>query len=163
MVPRCQLWGDDTGRRRGRGPEVSLSRLPAASLPRVPAHLSPVALSPWWRRACAVPISGCCVTAPAADTYLVVVDRRFMRRTKVAAIRRWLSTFGCVARYYFPATFGARRWRSSPSVGRLMVFQDFLSFLVFLETSEVAGPGPCLLYTSPSPRDQRGSRMPSSA
>ena len=24
-------------------------------------------------------------------------------------------------------------------------------------------PGPCLLYTSPSPRDQRGSRMPSSA
>ena len=25
------------------------------------------------------------------------------------------------------------------------------------------GPEPCLLYTSPSPRDQRGSRMPSSA
>ena len=24
-------------------------------------------------------------------------------------------------------------------------------------------PSPCLLYTSPSPRDQRGSRMPSSA
>ena len=24
-------------------------------------------------------------------------------------------------------------------------------------------PAPCLLYTSPSPRDQRGSRMPSSA
>ena len=50
--------------------------------------------------------------------------------------------FDCVARYYFLATFGARRWRSSPSVGRLMVFQDFLSFLEFLETSEVAGPGP---------------------
>ena len=27
----------------------------------------------------------------------------------------------------------------------------------------VVGDGPCLLYTSPSPRDQRGSRMPSSA
>ena len=27
----------------------------------------------------------------------------------------------------------------------------------------IAGLGPCLLYTSPSPRDQRGSRMPSSA
>ena len=26
-----------------------------------------------------------------------------------------------------------------------------------------AEPGGCLLYTSPSPRDQRGSRMPSSA
>ena len=56
--------------------------------------------------------------------------------------RRWLLAFGCVARYYFLATFEARRWRSSPSVGRLMVFQDFLDFLVFLETSEVAGPGP---------------------
>ena len=27
----------------------------------------------------------------------------------------------------------------------------------------MAGDGSCLLYTSPSPRDQRGSRMPSSA
>ena len=29
--------------------------------------------------------------------------------------------------------------------------------------SGAATPGGCLLYTSPSPRDQRGSRMPSSA
>ena len=28
---------------------------------------------------------------------------------------------------------------------------------------EVAEPGPCLLYTSPSPRDVEESRMPSSA
>ena len=28
---------------------------------------------------------------------------------------------------------------------------------------KVMGYTPCLLYTSPSPRDQRGSRMPSSA
>ena len=28
---------------------------------------------------------------------------------------------------------------------------------------ELTTPWPCLLYTSPSPRDQRGSRMPSSA
>ena len=33
-----------------------------------------------------------------------------------------------------------------------------LLFLHFLQTTK-----PCLLYTSPSPRDQRGSRMPSSA
>ena len=34
-----------------------------------------------------------------------------------------------------------------------------------IELSGKAGisGGPCLLYTSPSPRDQRGSRMPSSA
>ena len=30
-------------------------------------------------------------------------------------------------------------------------------------TDEVMKITPCLLYTSPSPRDQRGSRMPSSA
>ena len=29
--------------------------------------------------------------------------------------------------------------------------------------SLVSDPSACLLYTSPSPRDQRGSRMPSSA
>ena len=43
-----------------------------------------------------------------------------------------------------------------------VVFEDMLA------TDEVwsdvkAGDRPCLLYTSPSPRDQRGSRMPSSA
>ena len=31
------------------------------------------------------------------------------------------------------------------------------------EMLEAAGVNTCLLYTSPSPRDQRGSRMPSSA
>ena len=32
-----------------------------------------------------------------------------------------------------------------------------------MECFRVASDGLCLLYTSPSPRDQRGSRMPSSA
>ena len=34
-----------------------------------------------------------------------------------------------------------------------------------IQTSEIieGDDGVCLLYTSPSPRDQRGSRMPSSA
>ena len=42
-------------------------------------------------------------------------------------------------------------WRAEPSLG---------SILRAMELPEVGG---CLLYTSPSPRDQRGSRMPSSA
>ena len=33
----------------------------------------------------------------------------------------------------------------------------------FLEQTPIEMLDPCLLYTSPSPRDQRGSRMPSSA
>ena len=31
------------------------------------------------------------------------------------------------------------------------------------KVTKKAAAKPCLLYTSPSPRDQRGSRMPSSA
>ena len=38
---------------------------------------------------------------------------------------------------------------------------DLQQFPGFLE--KLAKSGGCLLYTSPSPRDQRGSRMPSSA
>ena len=34
---------------------------------------------------------------------------------------------------------------------------------IILGTDKRAGVYACLLYTSPSPRDQRGSRMPSSA
>ena len=37
--------------------------------------------------------------------------------------------------------------------------QDFFA----QKYNQSAGCNPCLLYTSPSPRDQRGSRMPSSA
>ena len=36
----------------------------------------------------------------------------------------------------------------------------FFDVTLWGRTAEIAG---CLLYTSPSPRDQRGSRMPSSA
>ena len=35
--------------------------------------------------------------------------------------------------------------------------------LLALRRFQLCGHHPCLLYTSPSPRDQRGSRMPSSA
>ena len=39
----------------------------------------------------------------------------------------------------------------------------YAEFLEFLRTDEQFYAKTCLLYTSPSPRDQRGSRMPSSA
>ena len=46
-------------------------------------------------------------------------------------------------------------------------FNDILGFIEQLNEVDVEGIEPmtsvCLLYTSPSPRDQRGSRMPSSA
>ena len=40
----------------------------------------------------------------------------------------------------------------------------FVNVVLFLNGNQVTGGNTdCLLYTSPSPRDQRGSRMPSSA
>ena len=48
----------------------------------------------------------------------------------------------------------------SPSILENVALESPLGFPVVV--SHPAG-GTCLLYTSPSPRDQRGSRMPSSA
>ena len=42
-------------------------------------------------------------------------------------------------------------------------YKDLLAYLVRRLLENAANSSFCLLYTSPSPRDQRGSRMPSSA
>ena len=57
-----------------------------------------------------------------------------------------------------PKTMGARHWRTlAPATAYT------LRFLVWILYPFVVLSENCLLYTSPSPRDQRGSRMPSSA
>ena len=48
-------------------------------------------------------------------------------------------------------------------VGKKLVFSIPVMEEMRLENREVDKVKICLLYTSPSPRDQRGSRMPSSA
>ena len=47
----------------------------------------------------------------------------------------------------------------------VVMLSDFLGDVVWYENLDgnASMDQPCLLYTSPSPRDQRGSRMPSSA
>ena len=60
-----------------------------------------------------------------------------------------------------------------PSTGKKVKYRPFLvkeeKILIIAMESEDSGQianavkDVCLLYTSPSPRDQRGSRMPSSA
>ena len=49
-----------------------------------------------------------------------------------------------------------RLWKRSDEVAQNFMPLDTLAIGSIYEK-------PCLLYTSPSPRDQRGSRMPSSA
>ena len=41
--------------------------------------------------------------------------------------------------------------------------REYLDFTAAFAVAATGHANPCLLYTSPSPRDQRGSRMPSSA
>ena len=48
-------------------------------------------------------------------------------------------------------------------VGHLVSLEQAISVLGLLSPDFIEVNGHCLLYTSPSPRDQRGSRMPSSA
>ena len=65
------------------------------------------------------------------------------------------------------------RWRLDAEFGKcLFVVGERVEVGGGFDVAEVVGPAPwigvdvgidCLLYTSPSPRDQRGSRMPSSA
>ena len=50
-----------------------------------------------------------------------------------------------------------REKQEGDEVGGFQIGRDYLDFSVDRD------PHTCLLYTSPSPRDQRGSRMPSSA
>ena len=57
------------------------------------------------------------------------------------------------------------KWTGYHPVESLVVFADFGDELSFTSAkqSRVEYRGPCLLYTSPSPRDRQKSRMPSSA
>ena len=51
-----------------------------------------------------------------------------------------------------------------PELSRALASDPALTAHTLHEANKIAGAGDtCLLYTSPSPRDQRGSRMPSSA
>ena len=47
--------------------------------------------------------------------------------------------------------------------GKVKEYEDGLNITQLIEKENVETPEYCLLYTSPSPRDMRRSRMPSSA
>ena len=54
--------------------------------------------------------------------------------------------------------------KSGFSEGEILEINQVVSYFNYVNRSVIGlGANTCLLYTSPSPRDQRGSRMPSSA
>ena len=54
-------------------------------------------------------------------------------------------------------------WRGKPVYILRRTPESLESLAVLAEQDKLADPYSCLLYTSPSPRDKRQSRMPSSA
>ena len=67
---------------------------------------------------------------------------------------------------YFVQTYNLKTLTASdlPTEGAwVSLEQGNLYYRWYYPEAQVANNETCLLYTSPSPRDQRGSRMPSSA
>ena len=103
-----------------------------------------------------------------ADTALVSADaarpaedgdRNFV--TALARGVELLRAFGPDDDFLGNAELSRRTGIPRPTVSRLTYTLASLGYLVYVEAQEKYRI--CLLYTSPSPRDQRGSRMPSSA
>ena len=81
-------------------------------------------------------------------------DRIETVNTITAPVRICLGLFG-MAFLLFPT-------RTKLNWGGFL-FVLLVGYVLYLGATALWSVNPCLLYTSPSPRDQRGSRMPSSA
>ena len=81
-----------------------------------------------------------------------------------------LKRFSCLFVFlFFSFSLSSENKKSMSMIGYWLTSQSIVqvkecdqSLCAIIEVIFV-GDGTCLLYTSPSPRDQRGSRMPSSA
>ena len=103
-----------------------------------------------------------------------LADRKSRKHIIAIGIFLWsLMTIACGLTRNFWQILFARIWVGigeatlSPSttslIGDYFPRRDIPLALSIFQTGPIIGTGLCLLYTSPSPRDQRGSRMPSSA
>ena len=61
------------------------------------------------------------------------------------------------------ARYGAGFWKPGSGIIHQVVLEQYAFPGGMMIGTDSHTPNACLLYTSPSPRDQRGSRMPSSA
>ena len=88
--------------------------------------------------------------------------RRFEQLTQKLAQSVWIAYPTSTGRGGRPVRAGKLHMQGSRRFARWLAIVGMLAS-VLLAASLVQTEEPCLLYTSPSPRDQRGSRMPSSA
>ena len=121
----------------------------------------------------------------SSDTYVYVQLNNLYLPHRKLSIRNFQPICNTVQRYNLYFSFqhfchawcsihserSFRRWKTNAGntpgkTKRFFVFKSLLCLPLIngcLITSRMARNITCLLYTSPSPRDQRGSRMPSSA
>ena len=96
----------------------------------------------------------------------IVLDLRLPRALLAVIVGAGLGMVGAVLQTLTrndladPFLFGLS---SGAAAGAVVVITVTGNILGFWTLPVAAFAGACLLYTSPSPRDQRGSRMPSSA
>ena len=94
---------------------------------------------------------------PIKVSYTIVSELRQWTNTKGASIHARLLAFETGD----PAKADPNRVLTLIRDGKIRLLVEGKNTFNELQLSTLSSP--CLLYTSPSPRDQRGSRMPSSA
>ena len=123
----------------------------------------------FWSKTCWV---GCILCLCALSTYLSYQYLMFLPRQQLVVFLTTLALF--VAVLFLLSVIGAGSsslqqfftyvgFGMGLFVGGIFIFSMISRYMGITTYSTVQDGHPCLLYTSPSPRDKRQSRMPSSA
>ena len=104
-----------------------------------------------------------------ADQYDVKKRAKYLKASKGYSEKNWsiMAETGILG-ILFSEAYGGLNGSSEDLICVMRPFGNAVAVEPLLSNIILAGnflerAGTCLLYTSPSPRDQRGSRMPSSA
>ena len=144
------------GRQPGRFGAAHATISPYGPYPAADGHIFLLAIQnePEWQRLC----------ENVFDDGALAVDPRFASNTLRVANREAVDA--AVTEHFGRMTtdeLTARLKQAKIAFGGVNTVSEFLDHPVLAGRDRWRSVDTCLLYTSPSPRDQRGSRMPSSA
>ena len=112
-----------------------------------------------WKR---IWIMGKPVFVPVAAATSPIQKRTVIRKASARVVLRTTASIMAAGTFLGASVISSLRWRT-PSKP-VLISHEFLEVREAAPVStEVIERSPCLLYTSPSPRDRTRSRMPSSA